>query len=243
MAEETPNYEGYLRRESLELKYLINIARGAPVGDWPPEDPHWLRLLEDIEFAILNSEIDGVVRRKPRFHAVRLRPFWDWLIRPERMDDSRWDPLRDACRQWAEARGETLHDRDKSAVTESESDGRDPFELPPVIITPSAGDEEDGKDLRASESQREQGKRKTGEKYQRWFELALKIMAEGDCPGPSQIASAIAKRERKRMAEQGIMEKGVNGPNIRRRLDEHFQGWSTPKAAQKKQTQKVGANF
>lgn len=104
----TSDYDSYFSRESLELKRLINIARGAPTGEWPPEDSFWLRLLEDLNFAILHDELDAVAHVKPRFHTVELLPLWGFLTKPKRIDDTRWEQLRDACTRWAGVRGLTL---------------------------------------------------------------------------------------------------------------------------------------
>ena len=75
------------------------------------------------------------------------------------------------------------------------------------------------------ETRREERKRETKEKYQRWFELSQEIKAEGKYTRPTDIASAVAKRETARMKEKGIKEKGVNGPNIHRRLNDQHPGW------------------
>ena len=75
------------------------------------------------------------------------------------------------------------------------------------------------------ETRREERKRETKEKYQLWFERSQEIKAEGKYTRPTDIASAVAKRETARMKEKGIKEKGVNGPNIHRRLNDQHPGW------------------
>ena len=76
------------------------------------------------------------------------------------------------------------------------------------------------------ETRREERKRKTEEKYQRWHTLALEIRKEDKSAGPTDIARRVEKRELKRLKQEGVKEKGVNAANIKRRLDEFYPGWS-----------------
>ena len=69
----------------------------------------------------------------------------------------------------------------------------------------------------------------TKQKYKRWYDLAQEIKKEGKWTRPSEIARAIAKREK------GSGERGVNAANIRRRLDKHYPRW-----AERGRTQKAG---
>jgi hypothetical protein len=75
-------------------------------------------------------------------------------------------------------------------------------------------------------NRREERKQKTSEKYKRWYQIALEIKGEGEWTRPTEIAKAVAKRESKRLKTEKKHEKGVNAGNIRRRLDQHFPGWS-----------------
>ncbi len=67
---------------------------------------------------------------------------------------------------------------------------------------------------------REEGKRKTRVKYQRWYDCAQEIRSEGKWTRPTEIAAVIAKREK------DSKETGVNAKNIRRRLDQYHPGWA-----------------
>ncbi len=87
----------------------------------------------------------------------------------------------------------------------------------------------DAKTPEAPETRKEKRARETKEKYKRWYDTAQEIMAEGKLTHPTEIASAIAKREK----DSG--ERGVNARNIRRRLDEHYPRW-----AERGRTQKAG---
>ena len=82
----------------------------------------------------------------------------------------------------------------------------------------------------SEESRREKGKQETREKYKRWYDQAQEIKKEGKWTRPTDIAAAIAKREK------DVKAKGTNAANIRRRLDEHYRGW-----AERGQAQKTGA--
>ena len=83
----------------------------------------------------------------------------------------------------------------------------------PTAVTPQP-------DAETPETRREKQARETKEKYKRWYKLAQEIKKEGKRTHPTEIASAIAKRE------EGSTERGVNALNIKRRLDEHYSGWS-----------------
>ncbi len=97
------------------------------------------------------------------------------------------------------------------------------------------GDEDEGNDPTRSteevepedqESRREKKNRETKRKHQHWFNVALEIKAEGKFTHPGDIASEVAKREHARMKKKGTKEKGVNGPNIHRRLNDLYSGWA-----------------
>ncbi len=77
------------------------------------------------------------------------------------------------------------------------------------------------------EIRKEKRARETQEKYKRWYNLAQEIKKEPNKTHPTEIASAIAKREK------GSTERGVNALNIRRRLDQHYPGWAEPRPSAK----------
>ena len=93
----------WLRRESLELKKIINLARGAPHKDWPP-DQEWTAIFQDLKDAIDRGELPAAVRGKRAWmwSSVRLLDMWGFVV--DR--DSRWQPLRDFCQRWFAVRGE-----------------------------------------------------------------------------------------------------------------------------------------
>ncbi len=98
----------WLRRESLELKKIINLARGAAVTDWPP-DQEWTEIFQDLKDAIDRGELPAAVRSKSasRRSSVRLLDLWPFV----KDRDDRWQPLRDFCQRWENARGISLSRR------------------------------------------------------------------------------------------------------------------------------------
>ena len=68
--EEASDYDGYLHRESLRLKHLINIACGTPVHEWPPEnqDWDWEGCLDDLHFAIQRGDLEGIIHPRGKRH-------------------------------------------------------------------------------------------------------------------------------------------------------------------------------
>ena len=98
----------WLRRESLELKKLINLARGAPVPNWPP-DQEWTEIFQDLKDAIDRSELPAALRGPSawRRSSVRLLDLWSFV----KDRDARWQPLRDFCQRWAKASGISLSRR------------------------------------------------------------------------------------------------------------------------------------
>jgi hypothetical protein len=87
-------------------------------------------------------------------------------------------------------------------------------------------DEAERPEIKLQETPGEKRKRKSREKYRRWYDLAQVIKSEGRLSRPTEIANAIEKRETKRLKGKGVTEKGLNRANIRRRLDQHYPGWS-----------------
>ena len=216
--EEASDYDGYLHRESLRLKHLINIACGTPVHEWPPEnqDWDWEGCLDDLHFAIQRGDLEGIIHPRGKRHdRVRLQSLSEWLTAPERVSNPRWEPMHEVIRRRAKVCVEALYGPDEPQPVEAKADNDS---------------------LQTSETRRDQRHRRTLDRYQQFYDLSQAIIAEGIYARPTEIAKAVAKRY------EGPNEKGVNAKNIRRRLDEHFRGWSTPKTAQQKRAQKVGAN-
>ncbi len=92
-----------LRQESLKLKWVINLARGAPLKDWPPPDTYWNGIFLDLKDATGRGELPARVHHtKERFSTVRLDDLWPFV----KNRDDRWQPLRDFCQRWFTARGE-----------------------------------------------------------------------------------------------------------------------------------------
>ena len=104
---QTPNAdEEWLRRESLELKRIINLAGGEPISIWPPPDPFWRGIFRDLKDSIDRGDLAAATRIPRRFDSVRLTDLWPFVV--DR--DARWQPLRDFCQRWAARRGEVLPD-------------------------------------------------------------------------------------------------------------------------------------
>ncbi len=113
----------WLRQESLELKRIINLARGAPVTDWPP-DSEWGGIFRDLKHAIGRGELVAARHDLGRFDSVRLADLWPFLTKPERRDDARWEPLRDFCRRWGQVRRVSLPEPRQSPVATAGAETR-----------------------------------------------------------------------------------------------------------------------
>ncbi len=199
------DYNDLLPSETLSLKQIINMAWDADPGGYPyPDEKICEALNRDLHYAIVKGELEGIANLESKRHdRTRLQPLWAWLTKPERKDRAQCEPLRDFCRRWAKVRDETLPDCVRPSSYEYESEVLGPSDIP-----------------------REKGKRKTKEKYQRWYEDSQEIKTEGKYTRPTDIAKVIAKKEKARMVEVGREAKGVTTANILRRLNEHHPGWA-----------------
>ncbi len=96
-----PDDPALLLQECLTIMEIINFARG--VFDWPPSDPFWRGIQTDLKDACSRKELDySEAHDNPlrRFYYIRL----DGLCRFLLSKDQRWEPLRDFCRRWEDAR-------------------------------------------------------------------------------------------------------------------------------------------
>lgn len=158
-----------LCRDTLTIKKIICFASGNP--GWPPTDEFWDGIQADLKDACERSELPhsrnpGDPRR--RFYHIRLLDLLSFLANQDR----RWQPLRDFCQRWEQARGVTL----SNAVTTKLAVGA------PQL------------DVEIQETRREKRAREKQEMYKGWYSLAQDIKAEGKWTSPTDIARAIAKR-------------------------------------------------
>ena len=73
-------YDALFQRESLTLKEIINIARGAPLKDWPPPEP-FLGLFRDLKHNIGRGELPVAHHQfRPKFDSV---PAFAGLAHPQ----------------------------------------------------------------------------------------------------------------------------------------------------------------
>ena len=111
--------DNWLRGEFLELKPLINLARGAhPTRDWPPPN-EWRAPFRNLKAAIDAGELLATLRasRADKSAVVKLTDLWAFLTKPERRNDTSWDWACAFCHRWADTRGESLPDPEKSRAT------------------------------------------------------------------------------------------------------------------------------
>ena len=122
--EEAPDSDDYLRRENLRLKHLINIACGAPLGGWPPknQDWDWEGCLDDLHYAIQLGELEGTTHFQNKRHdRAGLRSLSEWLTKPERKDNPRWERLHEVNRRREKMWRKTLPDPSKPQSAEAET--------------------------------------------------------------------------------------------------------------------------
>lgn len=104
MPESSISPDPVLLRESLTIKKIICFASGE---SWPPTDEFWLGIQADLKDACSLGELrystpDNNPHRA--YYNIRLLELWPFLVKK----DQRWKPLRDFCRRWEQARGNTL---------------------------------------------------------------------------------------------------------------------------------------
>lgn len=96
-----------LKAEALSVKMIFNIARGAPLKDWPntsigerlPEP--WYGLFGDLKVAHATGEFRvQLVHPFLWRHSIATRRQWRGFAFVARRDKPRWEWLRALCREW-----------------------------------------------------------------------------------------------------------------------------------------------
>ena len=91
------------QQESLTLKEIMNLARGAPIKDWPPPPP-FKGLFRDIKDAIGRGELPAARHpSRPKFDSVRLLDLSKFVY----SRGERWQLIRDVCERWAISQSNT----------------------------------------------------------------------------------------------------------------------------------------
>ena len=97
-------HDPYLYRDTLTIAEIICFASGK--RDWPPTDEFWLGIQADLKHACDCGEIrfsSHADYRSRALYYISLLDLREFLVKK----DQRWKPLRDFCRRWADARGDT----------------------------------------------------------------------------------------------------------------------------------------
>ena len=113
------NRAKYLAREWLPLKRIVNLARGAAVGDWPLPD-EWGAAIEHIETAIDQGRIEYV--RHPngwiRFTRIRVEGLWA-AIQGRQCGAKGAKEVQESlvafCREWADVQNVDLSHNPRSS--------------------------------------------------------------------------------------------------------------------------------
>ncbi len=93
-----------LYRDTLTIAEIICFASGK--RDWPPTDKFWDGIQTDFKHACDCREIRFSSHpdiRSRALYYISLLDLSKFLVKK----DQRWQPLRDFCRRWADARGDT----------------------------------------------------------------------------------------------------------------------------------------
>ena len=104
----------HLARTRLELKKIINIARGAPINAWPPKE-EW-----EIRFKMLKDAIEDrdlpakLAPLAPRHSSVRLDDVWAFL--EKQPPHPKWDWLHEFCEVWSKESGVALDAQQISTI-------------------------------------------------------------------------------------------------------------------------------
>ncbi len=114
-----PDYTEWFKRDTLRLKHLVNIAAQADPEGLPPEKGPWANIIEDLDYHIRLGHLEGIpgpqgVKRQTR---VALEHLWAFVFGPDYIHHSRWNPIREVCRQWNAVRGLALTEPRQSRVT------------------------------------------------------------------------------------------------------------------------------
>ena len=120
-------YRSWLSTPRLELKPLLNLARGCdPTGgdppDWPPEG-EWLAIWKQLKMAIDLGDLPTPMHVMPNLPIrwansttiTDLELFWGFLADQPR--NGCWDDLRWLCPQWGDECGRTLPSPQEAAKT------------------------------------------------------------------------------------------------------------------------------
>ena len=104
MSKSSIAHDPVLLRDTLTIKKIICFASGAP---WPPPaDELWDGIQADLKDACSQGDLPYSKNHSDqhrRFYSIRLHDLRRFLDN----QDQRWQPLRDFCRRWADARGDT----------------------------------------------------------------------------------------------------------------------------------------
>jgi|ETNvirnome_6_100_1030635.scaffolds.fasta_scaffold01066_12 hypothetical protein len=101
----TESKRDWFIRESLGLKYVLNIARGAAPRDAVPASGEWRIRYDALVAAVREGRLYATSDdRRRRFWLVALNDLWSFASHA----DEHWKWARSFCRDWADARGQEL---------------------------------------------------------------------------------------------------------------------------------------
>jgi hypothetical protein len=99
----------WLSRDRLELKFIINIARGARLEDWEPAyGGEWHRRFEDLKAVIDAEELAATLRGDfaNKSAVIKLSDLWQFFC--DNRGSPSWQWLDGFCRRWSKVTGESL---------------------------------------------------------------------------------------------------------------------------------------
>ena len=100
-----PSYKPWLQCEELRLIEIINIARGAPIDDWPPDD-EWVGRFFMLKRPCLRGKLPAVLVSPVRLSSVLLADLSVFLA--EQPPHPKWNWLGELCEVWSEESGVAL---------------------------------------------------------------------------------------------------------------------------------------
>ena len=183
----------WLRRETLELKRIINLASGMHINHWPP-DNDFIGLFRDLLAAIGLKELRASRHPNPKFHAVPLDDLRDFVSNR----DSRWEPIRELCRVWAEYQKDDFTDRPARQVDKA---------------------------AHATDNTKSPRKKPAAADHDRWVATAKELKRKHPGWGPSRIAQSVFRAE-KGGTERTSGSKERDPETIRRVLTERRLEWN-----------------
>ncbi len=205
-----PDYNEWFSRDTLSLKNLVNIAANQADPDGlPPDIGPWVNIIADLDYHIRLRHLEGVpnpseIKRHTR---VAVEPLWNFLIGPNYIHHSRWDPIREVCVQWAAALDIVLP------------------EPTPLPATQGSASEHPKQPCR---------KKPAEERHDRWVESAKEMKSLDPGILTSTIASKIRKKDldfNKLKMKSGDPDKTrviKDTGTIRRVLTERRNEWELP---------------